>query len=436
MTQLIALHYQSNVTVTKIAANREAGKIGTPQINSSKVPEFRQNTRTKNKFRKLNKGIQVPISDLYPILPLLQNQRGKYNSSHHITCALEKGRRGKVLCQRKSASKNYKQECESKLMKAYFRIADRKVLFHILLHPFLFLRMRKTIQDIIFEPSSPVIFLLYSDRRSLERLTFNPGADVYVWRTWKNEAHYIGICFRLVLVRKTLIHNVLHEIGHVICHETNHESHIVSPELLRQVQEALKEKETIYRQALSELFTSFPLLRKTERMCQGIDIGQILKEFYANDVMIKYSAPEKRLEELTAEAEDICHGLNSFIENLPLLFTNPFTVLNTVLVSVVSESSAVRLSRQATRLRNKLKRSQNRLNELYKGFPSEARKLRKELIPFFVNLSATPSSSDGMEYIFWLQGHILNFYDTYTRWLRRVKDTLRNATLKDLVNLM
>ena len=321
-------------------------------------------------------------------------------------------------------------------MKAHFQIADRKVLFHILLHPFLFLRMRKKIQNIIFEPFSPVVFLLYSDKSSLERLAFKPGKDVHVWRTWKNGAHYIGICFQLPLVRKTLIHNVLHEIGHVICHETNHESHIVSSEVLRQVQEALKEKDIIYREVLSELFTSFPPLRKFGDMCQGIDIKEILKEFYANEVVIKYSDPEKRLEELTTEAEDICQGLSSFIKNVPLMFTNPFTVLNTVLVSVVSESSAVRLSKQATHLRNKLKQSQNRLNELYEGFPSEARKLRKELVPFFSNLSETPSSSDVMEYILRLQDYVLNFYDAYTWWLRRVKDTLRNTTLKDLVNLM
>lgn len=152
--------------------------------------------------------------------------------------------------------------------------------------------------------------------------------------------------------------------------------------------------------------------------------------------MIKYSDPEKRLEELTEEAEDICQGLSPLIKNAPVLFTNPFTILNTVLVSVVSESSAVRLSNQATHLRNKLKRSQKRLDELYKSFPSEAYKLRKKLVPFFSNLRETPSSSDVMEYILGLQGHITDFYEAYTWWPRLVKDGLGNATLKDLVKLM
>ena len=318
-------------------------------------------------------------------------------------------------------------------MKANFQIADREVLFHILLHPFLFLKIRKKIQEITFQPSSPVRFLLYSDRKTPERLGFELGRDVHAWRTWRNGVHCIGICFGLPFVRKTLIHNLLHEIGHVICHETSHKSHRVSAKTLEEVRNAIREKATIYRQALSELFMYFPPLSKFNHMCQIIHVGEILKDFYANDIMIKHCDPEKRLEGLTAEAEDLCQRLCAFIENVPIVFTNPFTVLNTLTVSAISEASAVRISKQATHLENKLKQSQNRLDKLYEGIPGEAYRLRKELVPFFSNLRENPSSSEVSKYISGLRDCISIFFDTYTWWLRAVKDTLRTMRLKGLV---
>jgi hypothetical protein len=319
-------------------------------------------------------------------------------------------------------------------LKANFQMADRKVVLYILLHPLLFLKIRKKIHEITFNPRHPVKFLLYSDKKSLERMTFELGKDVHVWRTWKNGRHFVGICYGLRLVREALIQSVLHEIGHVICHETGHESHRISSETLKKIQKALEEKTITYRQALKEIFTKFPLLSKFDAMCQIIDLGDILREFYANDVMIKYSDLENRLEELTAEAEDLCQGLCSFINKIPIVFTSPFATFRPVMISVVSEASAYRISKRATQLGNKLKQSQNRLDEIYECLPSEAAQLRKKLVPFLSNLNENPSSSEVVKYLSSLQEHISIFFDTYTWWLRDAEDELRNArTLKNLL---
>jgi len=299
-------------------------------------------------------------------------------------------------------------------LKVNYEFADMKALFRIIINPFLFLNTKKKVNEIAFEPLNPTYILYYSNIRSIEKLGFYPGKDSYVWRSWKNNAHYIGVCIGFSLLRKNLFQNILHEIGHIVCYETNHQSHQINTKKLTQIYKSIKEKDSIYRQKLEETIISNPKLRQIEQMFEVISIENLMKDFFANDVMIKYCNPEERLKFLIEEAEDICHKLIESLRVLSIIYSHPFFVLNSILISLISESSALRLSKKNLNLQKEFNEFKDKLDKLYTVLPKEANTLRNKLTTFLSNVSEKPNSIDVINYISTISDYIINFYESYS----------------------